>query len=71
MEYHNSPQVLLDRLDRLLAEVPASPPYGEDLNDPDYAVQHEQCHQVDNKSLFCLIWMCLGSLARQTLAPLE
>ena len=36
MEYHNSPQVLLDRLDRLLAEVPASPCYAEDLNDPEY-----------------------------------
>ena len=47
----NSPQVLLDRLDRLLAEVPASPCYAEDLNDPDYTLQHEQFDQVSDKSL--------------------
>ena len=48
MDHHNSPEALLDRLDGLLAatEVPASPSYGEDLNDSEYTVQYDQFRQV-------------------------
>ena len=48
MDHHNSPEALLDRLDGLLAatEAPASPPYGEDLNDSEYTVQYDQFRQV-------------------------
>ena len=51
MEYPNSPQALLDRLDHLLAEVPASPSCTEDLNDPDCTLQHEQWQKVKIKSV--------------------
>ena len=52
MDHHNSPEALLDRLDGLLAvaEVPASPSYGEDLNNSEYTVQHEQFRQVKTRT---------------------
>ena len=37
---------LLDKLDELLTTAPSLPCYSDDLNDPDYTLQHEQYHKV-------------------------
>ena len=39
-------EVLLERLDSLLADTPSSAGYSNGLNDPEYTLQHEQFHQV-------------------------